>query len=125
VLLWPAPLGADARTDEYEAHDLALAGRLSEAGVSVLIGSGGLRSEASRDLPLLAALAIGYGLDRDKALEALTVGAARAFDVSDRVGTVERGKDADLLLLDGEPLVSTTRVLYVIAGGRLVVAPEE
>ena len=124
VLLWPAPLGADARPDEYESHDLALAGRLAEAGVSVLIGSGGYRAEASRDLPLLASLAIGHGLDREAAFEALTVGAAEAFDVADRVGTVERGKDADLLLLNGQPLMATTRVLYVIAGGRVVVTPE-
>jgi imidazolonepropionase-like amidohydrolase len=125
VLLWPAPLGAEARPDEYEDHDLALAGRLAEAGVEVLIGSGGYSGEASRDLPLLASLAIGQGLDRQKALEALTLGPARAFDVADRVGSIERGKDADLLLLDGEPLVSTTRVLYVIAGGRLAVTPED
>jgi imidazolonepropionase-like amidohydrolase len=125
VLLWPAPLGADARPDEYESHDLALAGNLAEAGVSVLIGSGGYKAEASRDLPLLASLAIGHGLDREKAFEALTVGAARAFDVADRVGTVERGKDADLLLLSGEPLLATTRVLFVIAGGRVVVTPED
>jgi imidazolonepropionase-like amidohydrolase len=38
---------------------------------------------------------------------------------------VERGKDADLLLLDGEPLASTTRVLYVVAGGRVVITPED
>jgi len=125
VLLWPAPLGVEARPDEYEGHDLSLAGQLSDAGVTVLIGSGGYRAEASRDLPLLASLAIGHGLDREKAFEALTVGAARAFDVADRVGTVERGKDADLLLLSGEPLLATTRVLYVIAGGRVVVTPED
>jgi imidazolonepropionase-like amidohydrolase len=91
----------------------------------VLLGSGGLDPNATRDLPLLAELAIGNGLAHDKALEALTTGAARALDVSDRLGAVEMGKDADLQVLDGEPLDSTSRVQYVIAGGRVVVTPED
>jgi imidazolonepropionase-like amidohydrolase len=120
VLLWPAPAG-DLSWDELEGHDLSLAGRLAEAGVEVLLGSGGTDPAATRDLPLLAQLAVGHGLEREKAFEALTLGAARAFDAADRLGSVEAGKSADLLLLDGEPLVSTTRVLQVIAGGRVVV----
>jgi imidazolonepropionase-like amidohydrolase len=93
------------------------------AGVSVLLGTGGTDPAASRDLPLLAALAIGNGLDRVKALEALTIGAARAFDASDRLGTIEAGKDAEILVLDGEPLTSTATVRYVVSGGRVVVQP--
>jgi imidazolonepropionase-like amidohydrolase len=76
---------------------------------------------ASRDLPLLASLAVGHGLEPERALEALTLGAARALDAGDRIGSLEQGKDADLLVLDGEPLATTTRVQYVISGGELVV----
>lgn len=123
VIVWPAPMGR-ARADEYEANDLSLAARLKQAGVQVLLGSGGMDPAASRDLPLMAGLAVGAGLDREAAFEALTIGAARALDMQDRLGTVEAGKDADLLILDGEPLVSTTRVRNVIAGGRVVVTPE-
>ena len=65
------------------------------------------------------------GLDRQVAFEALTLGAARALDVADRIGSLETGKDADVLVLDGEPLVSTTRVRFVLAGGRVVVTPED
>jgi imidazolonepropionase-like amidohydrolase len=122
VLLSPAPLGA--RGDgAIEGHDLGLAARLDEAGVEVLIGSGGVDG-ATRDLPLLAALAIGHGLDRETAFAALTLGAARALDVADRLGSLERGKDADLLVLDGEPLLGTTSVRYVVSAGRVVVSPE-
>ncbi|MDZ4773331.1 MAG: amidohydrolase family protein [Planctomycetota bacterium] len=124
VLVWPAPLGRN-RPDEYEASDLSLAARLKADGVQVLIGSGGIDPAATRDLPLLAGLAIGAGLDRAAAFEALTIGAARVLDASDRIGTVEAGKDADLLVLDGEPLVSTTRVLNVVAGGRVVALKED
>jgi imidazolonepropionase-like amidohydrolase len=122
VIVWPQPLGAN-RLDELEQADLALAGRLQEAGVTVLLGTGATPSSQTRDLPLLASLAVGHGLEREKALEALTLGAARALDVSDRIGSLEQGKDADLLVLDGEPLSTTTRVQYVVSGGDVVVGP--
>jgi imidazolonepropionase-like amidohydrolase len=124
VLVWPA-LRGKGMPDEYEGGDLSLAGRLAREGVTVLLGTGGANPSASRDLPLLAELAIGNGLDRDKAFEALTLGAARALDVADRLGSVERGRDAELLVLDGEPLVGTTNVRYVISAGRVVVTPED
>lgn len=126
VVVWPAILSdtSKASYDEYDAHDLTLAGRLAAAGVPVLLGSGGDNARGTRDLPLLAAIAIGHGLDRDRAFEAMTTKAAEVLDVADRVGTVEFGKDADLLILSGEPLVSTTRVQYVIADGDVVVTPE-
>lgn len=124
VLVWPALRGRGA-PDEYEGADLSLAGRLSRAGVQILIGTGGLEAGASRDLPLLAQLAIGAGLDRELAFEALTLGAARAFDLDRLLGSVERGKEADLLILDGEPLATATRVRSVISKGRVVVSPEE
>jgi imidazolonepropionase-like amidohydrolase len=120
VIVWPIPIGQQ-RIDELEQADLALAGELEQAGVRVLFGSGGMHPLASRDLPLLAALAVGHGLERERALEALTLGAAEALDAGDRIGSLEQGKDADLLVLDGEPLATTTRVLYVISGGELVV----
>ena len=124
VLVWPALRGTGG-LDEHEGGDLALAGRLAAKGVTVLLGSGGRDGSTTRDLPLLAALAVAHGLSGDKAFEAMTVGAARAFDLADQVGTVEFGKRADLLVLDGEPLDTTTRVQYVLTGGRVAVAPEE
>ncbi|MCE9595358.1 MAG: amidohydrolase family protein [Planctomycetes bacterium] len=123
VLVSPTPMG-QMRTEEMRDADPSLAGRLSEAGVKVLIGSGMERPLGSRDLALVAQIAIGNGLPREKAFEALTLGAARAFDVADRIGSVEVGKDADLLVLDGEPLLAATRVRYVLSAGDLVITPE-
>lgn len=122
VIVWPSLRGTNAN-DEFQGSDLSLAATLRDAGVNVLLGSGGRDATASRDLPLLAELAIGHGLSRDDAFHALTLGAARAFDVADRVGTVEVGKHAELLVLDGMPLESTSRVQYVFSGGRLAVSP--
>ena len=117
VLLWPT---ADPGSrDEFDGYDPTLAGKLAEAGVEVLFGSGGQSS--SRDLRLLASQAVGFGLDREAALHALTLGPARAFDVAGHVGTLERGKHADVLLLNGDPLSSTSRVQTVISRGRVVV----
>jgi imidazolonepropionase-like amidohydrolase len=119
VILWPSttkPYG-----DAWEGHDLALAAELDEAGVTVLFGSGG--TDTSRDLRLQAALAVAHGLDRDAALNAITLAPAQAFDVADRLGSVERGKDADLLVLDGDPLDTTARIQFVISHGRVVVEP--
>jgi imidazolonepropionase-like amidohydrolase len=124
VLVWPAPMGVDV-PDEFDGSDIALAGRLQRAGVEVLLGGGGRVGAATRDLPLLAALAVGQGFDRQAAFEALTLGAARALDVDSRIGSIERGKEADLLVLDGEPLASTTHVRYAIVGGDVVITPED
>ena len=120
----PQPIGANA-LPEMERHDLALAGRLQAAGVTVLLGSGARNPFGARELPLLAELAIGNGLDRQAAFSALTIGAARAFDLDGRIGSVELGKDADLLVLDGEPLAGQTRIQYVLSGGDVVITPEE
>ncbi|HTF87449.1 MAG TPA: amidohydrolase family protein [Planctomycetota bacterium] len=124
VVVWPQPVGANPRL-EMERFDLGLAGQLEEAGVTVLLGSGARSPSGSRDLPLLAELAIGHGLDREAAFSALTIGAARALDLGSRLGSVERGKDADLLVLDGDPLAGATHIEYVISGGDVVITPED
>jgi len=116
VLLWPsteAP-GPAGRADK----DLTLAGKLERMGVPVLIGSGGQTS--SRDLRLLAAMAISHGLSPEAALNAITLGPAKAFDVSDRVGSLKRGLDADILIFDGDPLDTTSKIQFVISRGRVV-----
>jgi len=116
VIVWATPMDA-GRPDEYDEHSLALAGGLDAAGVRVLLGSGG--SSEPRDLRLMAALAVGHGLDRDAALEAVTRGPAQVFDVGRRIGAVRAGMEADLVVLDGDPLDTTTRVLHVVSQGRL------
>lgn len=122
VIVAPIPLGS-SRPDHLAEHDLSLAAQLSEAGVSVLLGSGG--GSISRDLPLLAAAAVGHGLDTDEAFAAMTYRAARVLDVADQVGSVQRGRRADLLVLSGKPLALTTSITHVLVGGQVVVSPEE
>lgn len=124
VICWPALRGTEV-SDEHQGPGLSLAAQLAEAGVSVLFGSGGRDPEATRDLPLLVQVAIGHGLDREQAFDALTLGAARAFDASDRLGSVEVGKEAELLVLSGAPLLTASRVTHAVSKGRVVAQPQE
>jgi imidazolonepropionase-like amidohydrolase len=123
VLVAPVPRGRLSPEDREETG-MSLAGSLARAGVNVLLGSGGVAPGASRDLPLLAQLAIGNGLDREKAFDSLTIGAARAFDAGGRLGSLEPGKDAEILVLDGDPLTSSAQVRFVVSSGRLVLEPQ-
>ncbi|MAF66916.1 MAG: hypothetical protein CMJ84_14830 [Planctomycetes bacterium] len=124
VIVWPSLRGTE-RFDEFDGAGLELAGELAGRGGSVLLGSGGRDGSVTRDLPLLAALTVSHGFGREAAFEALTLGAATTFDLAHRLGSVEAGKDADLLVLDGDPLDTTARVRHVICGGREVVHQED
>ena len=70
-----------------------------------------------------AAMAAAYGLTVEQALAAVTIDAARIIGQEGRIGTLERGKDADLALFDGPPLEHTTHVCAVVVRG--VVASAE
>jgi imidazolonepropionase-like amidohydrolase len=67
-----------------------------------------------------AALAVRSGLPREKALYGVTMANARMLDLQDRVGSLEPGKDADLVVLSGDPLSVYTKVLETWVEGRKV-----
>ena len=70
-------------------------------------------------LPLCAGLAVKAGMDPFSALQAITINPARHIGIEDRVGSLEPGKDADVVLTDGDPMVSDTEVRYVIVDGKV------
>lgn len=107
------------RGGAYDVAELELAASLSAEGVEVLFGTGGAPTMVP-DLPLLAAAAIGHGLDREAALHALTLGPARAFDLTGDLGSIAAGKVADLVVYSGDPFASTTRVQSVLLRGEVV-----
>ncbi|MCZ6683721.1 MAG: amidohydrolase family protein, partial [Planctomycetota bacterium] len=91
---------------------------LDEAGVTFCIA----RNSASnaRQLGIEAGMAVAHGLDPDRAVYAITLGAARVLGVDDELGSLEDGKRADLIVTDGHPCRASTRVLYEFIDGRPV-----
>lgn len=76
-------------------------------------------------LPLCAGMAVKAGMDPFKALQAITINPARHIGIGDRVGSLEAGKDADLVLTDGSPFEVSTQAVRVYIDGKLVKAPEQ
>lgn len=90
---------------------------LGEAGVVVAFQSAGA-SEAEFLAPLVG-LAVREGLSPRQALRGLTINAAMILGLSDRLGSLEVGKDADLALFDGDPLSSLSRCVATWVDGHL------
>ncbi|MEW4453588.1 amidohydrolase family protein [Bremerella sp. JC817] len=98
------------KDDAYDAA-YTLPKRLKDAGILFAI-SGYDRSEAwnVRNLPYHAATAAAFGLTSDEAIEAITLSPAKILGVADRVGSLEVGKDATLILCNGNPLEAPTEI---------------
>jgi imidazolonepropionase-like amidohydrolase len=90
-----------------------------EAGVKFAIQTDAPGSTI-RFLPICAALSVREGLPYDYALKAITIIPAEIIGVSDRVGSLEVGKDADIRLLSGDPLEFMTKCQKVIINGEAV-----
>lgn len=99
-------------------HTLSNAARLASARVRVAFCTDSPLSSPD-SLRLSAHIAIHYGLSRSAAMRALTLTGAEVIGVSDRVGSIELGKEGDLLLLSGDPFDLTSRVENVVMRGRL------
>jgi imidazolonepropionase-like amidohydrolase len=91
------------------------AARLSRAGATVVLSS--FDTHNARNLRQEAGNAIANGLDRDAALRAVTLEPARVWGVAERLGSLEAGKDADVVVWSGDPFELTTRAEHVFIGG--------
>jgi imidazolonepropionase-like amidohydrolase len=94
------------------------AGILAKAGVKVALASGAQSQPI--DLLTAATFAVRHGMPRDKALRAITMAPAEILGIADKVGSLEQGKDGDILILSGDPLKVTTRIERVILNGKTV-----
>lgn len=103
-----------------ESVDVRLdnAARLYKAGVPIAIQTAA--DNEVRNLPFEVEYAISYGLPEDAALQALTLNPARFFGVDNRLGSIDQGKDANLIVLDGTPFRVKTRVLAELIDGKVV-----
>lgn len=71
-------------------------------------------------LPICAGIAVKHGMMYEKAIEAITINAAKLLGIEDRVGSLEIGKDADIVIWDNNPLEIQSNVLYTIIDGKIV-----
>jgi imidazolonepropionase-like amidohydrolase len=92
---------------------------LHDAGVKFAIQTDAL-GQPIGFLPLCAGMAVKHGLPYDEALKAITITPAEILGVADRVGSIEKGKDADIRILDGDPLELRTKVEMVLINGEIV-----
>jgi imidazolonepropionase-like amidohydrolase len=105
----------------WEPHDAgyALPAALHRAGVRVGI-TGAASAQYAHRLPYEAGAAIAYGLPADEALRAVTLHPAQFLGFADRVGSLEVGKDATLLITTGSPLEYATIIEQAYVEGRLI-----
>ena len=108
------PLTGQPREKALEAP-----ARLAAKGTKLAFASLAPATE-EHDLRLSAALAAAAGLPQDAALRALTLDAAQAVNIADRVGSLEVGKDGDVLVIAGPPLNLASAVEYVIVDGDII-----
>jgi imidazolonepropionase-like amidohydrolase len=104
---------------ELRNRTLANPGVLAAAGVMVAIATDHPVVPVHL-LPLQAALAVREGMDREAALRAVTINPARIMRVSDRIGSLAPGKDADLVIWSGDPFDVMSRAEAAYIGGREV-----
>lgn len=74
-------------------------------------------------LPVSAALAVREGMDERDALRSITINAAEITGIDDRVGSLKKGKDADVVIFDGHPLEFRTKAIWVLIEGKAVKKP--
>ena len=94
-------------------------GILAKAGVKIAIMTDSPVVPLST-LPLMAGMAVQCGMDKDEALKAITLNAAEILGLQDRVGSLTPGKDADLVIYEGDPMEITGKSWMVIIDGKIV-----
>jgi imidazolonepropionase-like amidohydrolase len=117
------PLFSDRSKVELKNMTFKAPGILSKAGVKVAMMTDHPVIPIQY-LPVCAAIAVKEGMDEMEALKAITINAAEITGIDDRVGSLERGKDADIVIYSGHPLDFRSKTLWVLIDGHIVKRPE-
>ena len=124
---FPAIVGPDmASRNKIEVQNMAFktVGILNKEGICTAITTDHPVSMI-QFLPICAGLAVKSGLPPQEGLRSITINAARICGVSDRVGSLEPGKDGDVVIFDGNPLEVFTSALCTIIEGKVVYQDEK
>jgi len=114
VILGPI-LSLPPREDDPYDLDFTNAKTLYDAGIPFAIQSGDAHN--ARNLPYQAAACAAFGLPKEVALRAVTLAPAQIFGVADKIGSLETGKLANIIVTDGDPLEIVTHVKRLFIGG--------
>jgi len=107
----------DQEDDPYDGSFTAPA-EAYKAGVKFAFGT--FNNEFIRNLPYQAATAVAFGLPYEEALKAITINPAQIWGHASELGSVEKGKLADLVVTDGDPLEIQTQVKHLFIKGKEV-----
>lgn len=113
------PLISERSKIELRHQSIAAPGILAKAGLKIAIMTDHPVIPIQY-LPLSAALAVREGLDEIEAFKAITINAAQITRIDHRVGSIEPGKDADIVLFDGHPFEFRTKTCAVLINGQVV-----
>ncbi len=113
------PTLSDASKFELQNMSWETAGILSKLGLNVSIITDHPFCPEEY-LPICAGYAVKNGMDEYEALKAITINPAKHIGVSDRVGSIEVGKDADLLIYAGSPFEVSSRLVTVLIDGEVI-----
>lgn len=102
---------------DYDRYDKGYAnpGLMKKAGVKVALRTS--ETENVRNLLFNAGFAAAYGMGREEALKAVTIVPAEIFGVSDKLGSIEVGKAANIVVSDGDPFETKTNIIHVFIDG--------
>ncbi len=116
-LIFQSIQATPGRDEPYDVH-YATPALLHEAGITFAISSGS--SSDVFALTYQAGIAVSFGLPKDEALKALTIYPARILGVDDRLGSIEEGKIANLVIATGNPVDYTSQISQLFIRGEKV-----
>ncbi|HEX8735794.1 MAG TPA: amidohydrolase family protein [Pyrinomonadaceae bacterium] len=108
-----------ARDDDEYDYLFEAPAKLQKAGVKFAISTGNDGAEV-RDLPYQAGIASAFGLSKEDALKSVTLYPAQILGIADRLGSIEQGKTANIVVADGDLLEPRTNIRYLFINGRML-----
>ena len=133
AILTPRDKYRDPRIEEPHGGNIAVAAVLEKAGARFCLlppggpgeagnglRMGGLAGRDLMNLPIEGAFAVRGGASEGAVLRAMTLGGAETLGVADRIGSIDPGKDADLIVLDGDPFHYRTVVDMALIEGKVL-----
>jgi imidazolonepropionase-like amidohydrolase len=105
----------DEEDDPYD-EAFTLPAEAYKAGLKFAFGT--FTNEFVRNMPYQAAVSVAFGLPYDEALKAVTLNAAEIWGVADKIGSIDKGKIADLMITDGDPFDVRTQIRNLFINGK-------